>query len=292
LQVTATLTTWDGAGDFGERVLFIVNSKDGDRAEADAAFDRVCRSCRARPFVIAPLSWLDWVHAASLADDRTLVAQDLCGKFIDLSYFLIGARALRWIESNRINVVVGSSPHELHNYEVKELLEQRVALFIRDGVFVAHTLPSPYIYLFDLRHLLSRMSRRAKTEIYSSTSRAIVGEWYRLWQARARPTVASTRDIDDVVAVIRSRLGDGLLTNAEEAPASLPQFDDFSGVANYVTALHDIVMEREAAHAERAEAVIIRDAIIDRLHQTLENTPIRRLRRSIKNVLLRTNRGD
>jgi hypothetical protein len=291
--VTASLTTWDEAGSLGDGVLFIVNSRDDNREEADATFARVSRASGAPPCVVAPASWRDWVRSKGVADAHSLFAEDISGGFLELNHFLWSVSALRWIRSNRVRVVIGSSPHQLHNYEVKEIFEQRVALFLRDGVFLAHTLPAPYLYQFDLPHLLRRMARASNTELYLSTSRAIVDDWYRLWRASGSPATCDSADFNSELAVVRNHLGDPVLAADEELPVSLPRTDNLATASVFVTKLNDLILEIEATYIERA-AIAERDAAIDqlrietdRLHHTLDSTIDRRLRRLISRLVSR-----
>jgi hypothetical protein len=280
------VTTWDEAGDLGDRVLFVVNSRDDDRAEVDAAFDRVRLSCPADPFVVAPVSWIDWTRRKGLPDARVLVARDMHGDHVDVNGFLVGAVAFRWIQPKGVRVIVGSSPHALHNDEIKDVFERSVTLLLRDGVFLAHTLPSPYIYVFDVPHLLRRMSRSVKIDAYRSTTRALIDGWYRMWKASGSPagstgTGAATAD---VLAIARAHLGDAALDGREESPLPLTHVDELRAVGGYITALHEVIVARDAAFAERSEAVVVRDAIIAELRATLESMPTYRLRRWLGRV--------
>lgn len=283
--MSASLTTWAEAGSFVDGVLFIINSRDGDRDEADATFARVCQSSAAPPFVIAPASWRDWLESKDVADQHLLIAEDVGGQALELNHFLGSVTALRWIRSKRVHVVIGSSPHQLHNYEVKDIFEQRVALFLRDGMFLAHTLPAPYLYQFDLTHLLRRMVRASNTALYMSTCRSMVDDWYRLWRASGSPATCDSADFTGELAVVRKHLGDEVLAGDEELPVPLPRTDDLVHVSQFVTKLNDLILEIEAAYIERA-AIAERDAIIERLqtetnnlHHALEKTIDSRMRR-------------
>jgi hypothetical protein len=307
--VTSTLTTWKEVGTLGQGVLLIVNSRDDNRAEADATFARVCRSSAAPPFVIVPASWRGWPESHGIPATGSLVAEDVNGQALELNHFLGSLGVLRWIRSNNIRVVIGSSPHQLHNYEVKDIFEQRVALFLCDGTFLAHTLPAPYLYIFDLAHLLRRMSRVANTELYLSTIRAMVDDWYSLWRASGSPATADGSDFADVMCVLRQHLGDRLVSADEEATIPLPRTDDFVAVSAFVGKLLDLMLkvdvscmerdaiaERDAAIAERdviieelrtqtGAALALRDATIENLRQALDNRFSRRLRRLFRHFV-------
>ena len=126
---------------------------------------------------------------------------------LELNYFLESAVALQWILGHQFTAVIGSAAHSLHNDEVKDVFERRVALFLGSSVFLAHALPRRYVYVLGLGDLLQRMTRPEKVAGYGTMSRALVDDLLALWRARGCPVVDDQKRFDDECEILVRHLG-------------------------------------------------------------------------------------
>jgi hypothetical protein len=274
--VTPAISTWSELGRRTGNVLLVVNSEPGAEGEVDAALAHLS-ACADAPHVIAPSAWRRRLVAGGVAVDRAMYARDLDGSDVEINYFLETTPALQWIESKRFALVAGSAPHSMYNEEVKEIFEQRVALFLGDGVFVAHSLPQPYLYLFDRAALLARQARYARVDRYRTLSRAIVDDCYRIWQAqqsRATPAVRDGERCNELTGVLRAHLGDALLEFDEASPMALPREHLADSAADTAARFAEIWIHLGEVIRER-----------DHLLAPLIDTPGRRLRRWLRGLV-------
>lgn len=305
--MTDRITTWDDLGQLDGNVLAILNSPADDCCAVDALFDELGR--RVPPsgiYVIAETAWQSRLSAQGLGDDRTLLTIDDQGREIELNHFLESQAVVKWAVSRAFRTIVGSSAHGLYNDEVKEVFEQRVCVLLGDGRFLAHTLPGPYVFLFDLAGMLQRAARKPKAEAYSATCRALLGDLFCLWRQDGASTVSDDSCFDDVIDALTRHLGAAVLAFDEASAIPLPHGDTAAGMValvkhfqqvlferdTHLAALSDLCAERTAAvdtrdaliaelHAERVSAVNLRDRIIDGLRR--EHEPLmRRWRRWLR----------
>ena len=292
--MTAGIMTWDELGRLHGNVLAIVTSPDGDRGAVDALFDELARRVDASAIhVIAGPAWRAWLSDRGFPGDRTLFTIDDHSREIELNHFLETAAVVRWAVSRRFGTILGSAAHGLHNEEVKDIFEQRVCLLLGDGGFLAHTLPGPYVFRFDLPGLLHRLSRRPKLEAYTAASRALIDDLYATWRRAGAPGACDDPGFSDVVPVLTRHLGPAVLAFDEVAPIPIPQDGTADGLVRFVTHLRQVLCERDERLAERGAAVDVRDAIIEQLRAergsavTLRDTIIDRLRSDREGMLPR-----
>jgi hypothetical protein len=261
----ATVTTWADLELAPGNVLLIINSRDGEDAEVAAVLD--CLTARgAAVHVIAPISWHEFLSVRGIEAERLLFAVDPGRQHLELNFFLESARSLEWIRSRQFRIVTGSAPHGLYNEEVKRIFEERVCLFLRAGVFAAHTLPHQYVYLFDLASMFTRLGRDEKLGRYQSVLRGLIDDCYRSWMLGGRPAPSDCAPGPEVRDVLSRHLGSALLDFDEQSPIPLPRTDvGGAGAASIVMELGDMVRARDQAMNGRRVAVLVRDAVIDRI---------------------------
>ncbi len=305
--MTIGLTTWEELGRLVGHVLVIVNSTVDDGCAVKALFDELERRVAlAAVHVIAEPAWRPVLAARGIADDHVLLTIDDRGREIELNHFLETAAMVRWAVTRRFQTIVGSAAHALYNEEVKDVLEQRVSLLIGDGRFLAHTLPGPYVFVFDLPALLQRASRGRKLEAYSASCRALIDDLCRLWRLKGAPTASDDADFRDVVDAVMRHLGPAAISFDEASAIPLPRHDTPDGVVALVKHLQQVLFERDQhlaalsdlyderveavnardtliadLQAERVEAVNLRDTIIDELRREQE-TLTQRWRRKLR----------
>jgi hypothetical protein len=298
--VTSGFTTWEQLGPVHDDVLLIVNSQRDNDVEVAAAYRELDQLAGDRLSVIADPSWRQWMTDHGVGGERALYTCDAQGEAIELNHFLESSVAIRWVMAKQLRFIAGSAPHSLYNEEVKAIFEQRVGLLLREGILVAHALPDRGVYLFDLAALLHRFGREAKRQAYQAACRRMVDELYQVWRQRGAPDVADGADHSEVVRRIFSHLDPAVVDCDGRHANPTPLDDDITGpAANFVSHLqevihgrereltafvgnlHAVIHDREQALAERAEAVVIRDKIIEDLRLELE-TPFRRLRRWLR----------
>jgi hypothetical protein len=274
--VTPGISTWSELDRRSGNVLLIVNSASGADSEVEASSTHLA-ACGDVLHVIAPSSWRRWFDARGVSAERVRYTRDCDGSEVELNYFLETMPALRWIESKRFALVAGSAPHSMYNEEVKEIFEQRVTLFLGQGLFVAHALPQPYLYLFDRIALLARQARYAKVDRYRTLCRAIVDDCHRVWrehQSRSGPDAAADRGCAELSAVLKAHFG-----------AAFLEFDEVSAIAVPREQLAVTAADAAARFADVATHLgeVIRER--DGLLAPLTNTPGRRLRRWLRGLV-------
>ncbi|HEX9366912.1 MAG TPA: hypothetical protein VF921_09800 [Vicinamibacterales bacterium] len=280
--MTTGITTWDELGRLDGGVLAIVTSPDGDRGAVDALLDELARHVDAPAIhVIAGPAWRACLSDRGLSGDRALFTMDDHGRAIELNHFLETPAVVRWAVSRRFGTIVGSAAHGLHNEEVKDIFEQRVCLLLGDGGFLAHTLPGPYVFRFDLPGLLHRLNRGPKLEAYTAASRALMDDLYRIWQRAGAPATCDDPGFSDVVPALARHLGPAVLAFDEAAPIPIPQDGAADGLVRFVTHLRQVLFERDEHLAVLQEAVALRDTILDELRRDRE-TVLQRLRRKLR----------
>jgi hypothetical protein len=305
--VTDGITTWDDLGQLDGNVLAILNSPVDDGCAVDALFEQLGRCVPLSAIhVIAEPAWRASLSARGFGDDRTLLTIDDQGREIELNHFLETPAVVKWAVSRSFRTIVGSSVHGLYNEEVKEVFEQRVCVLLGDGRFLAHTLPGPYVFIFDLAGMLQRAARKPKAEAYSATCRALLDDLFCIWRQDGASTSSDDAGFDDVIGAMARHLGAAVLAFDEASAIPLPHGDAAAGMVALVrhfqqvlferdahlAALSDLCAERTAAvdtrdeiiaelHAERVSAVNLRDTIIDSLRR--EHEPlVRRWRRWLR----------
>src|SRR5262245_35098756 len=142
------LITWRELPSIGGNVLVIINSAVGDEGEVAALVERLAeRAPSGAMHAIAAQVWQPWLTARNWAASRVLFTTDVNGQELELNYFLETPEALQWILERRFAAVAGSLPHSQYNDEVKEVFERRVGLFLGRARFLAHALPTPFVYV-------------------------------------------------------------------------------------------------------------------------------------------------
>ena len=241
------ITTWDDLPPVGGNVLLIINSPAGADREVSAACERFAAAGAALHVVAAP-SWRARLASQGIPEERTLFTVDERNDELELNYFLETDTALSWIWPRRFALVAGSGPHNLYNEEIKDIFEERASVFLRDGMFVAHTLPAPYLYLFDLAGMFARLGRGAKLARYDATTRRLIGDCYELWRAVGSPVRSDDADHSGVMAIVRRHLGSSLVDFDEETPIRLsPASGAETAAAAVVMRLGDVVQARDEA---------------------------------------------
>lgn len=298
--MTTGVTTWDELGRLDGDVLAIVTSPAGDRGAVDALFDELARRVPVSAIhVIAEPAWRARLSDRGISDDRMLLTTDDQGREIELNHFLETPAVVRWAVSRGFGTILGSAAHSQYNEEVKDILEQRVCLLLGDGCFLAHTLPGPYVFRFDLPGMLHRLNREPALEAYTAACRALVDDLYRIWRRDGAPSTCDDPGFSDVVPALARHLGPAVLGFDEASPIPIPRGDTAGGVAGFVTHLRQVLFERDEhlsvqtdalvardsriaeLHAERVSAVNLRDTIIDELRRDQE-TVLQRLRRKLR----------
>ena len=286
--MTAGITTWGELGRLDGDVLAIVNSPADDRAAVDALFDELARRVEEPAVhVVADPAWRAYLSDRGISADRMLLTIDDQGREIELNHFLETPAVLRWAATRQFGTIIGSAIHGAHNEEVKEILEQRVCLLLGGGCFLAHTLPGPWVFRFDLPALLHRLNRAAKVGAYTAACRALVDDLHRIWRRDGAPSRCDDPGFSDVVPALTRHLGPAVLAFDEVAPIPIPQAGSADGLVRFVTHLRQVLVERDdhfarmaELHAERVSAVILRDTIIEELRRDQE-TVMQRLRRKL-----------
>lgn len=299
--MTRGIGSWDA---ISGRSLVIVNSPP-EHGEAVAGVLRALQSRAADGLsIIAPRSWRPLLLDLGCDGDEVLYAVREDGQDYELNFFLEQLGTLHWILSRQFSCVIGTAPHSLYNEEVKDTLEQRVALFLGRGTFVAHAWPKPFLYFLELADLILRFDRSRVTREYGAVTRALIADLHRAWLDGGRPAQA-----DGAIAahdeVIAAHLGP-LMARDERSgePSDVVSLAAVAGFIDYAervlhpaVALRDErlreleetqrqqrqliehlsgeVTRRDAINAaiteERRQAVLERDAIIDRLRGELEH---------------------
>jgi len=275
--VTA-FSTWSDPKAIDGNVLAIINVKRDDRDAAAALFDQLGGGLASGAlYVIAEPGWAPWLEGRGISGDRVCLATDVAGQPLELYYFLERPHAIAWIKSKAFRTVVGAAPHSLYNDQVNGLFEERLCLFLGSGRLVAHTLPSDFLYVFDLPMLLRRLGRDSKVQEYRATTRAIVDDWHGQWVAAGRPAGADGGSAAAMMSSMRrhwpvaERSGDE--THALE-PAGADAAQSMAPLVGFL----DGVIEEYARRLVNPQAEYGRGvAIVARI-----NLQINRLRRLLK----------
>ena len=274
--MTPTISTWSELGRRSGNVLLVVNSPDGAEGEVAAVCGRLA-ACGDVLHVIAPWSWRRCLTAHGITGERAMYARDCDGSEVELNYFLETMPALRWIESKQFALVAGSAPHSMYNEEVKEIFEQRAALFLGHGLFVAHALPQPYVYLFDQPALLARQARYAKVDRYRTLCRAIVDDCHGVWREQRSRSVPDGLDgpgCAELSAVLKAHFGAAFLEFDEASAIAVPREQLAVTAADAAARFADVAVHLGEVIRER-----------DSLLAPLTNTPRRRLRRWLRELV-------
>jgi len=244
--VTVGLTTWDEAGTLAGNVLVAINSEP-EAAPVDLLFEALARCTKqSQLHVIASRGWQEWANARGIHGDHLLLALDDDGRDVELNHFLESHAALSWLAPKDIAFFVGSEPHSVYNDEVKDVLEQRAAVLLGDGLFLAHTLPSRYIFAFDVAALIERIPREAKVARYEQAVRGVIDELHRQWKAGA-PGDADAPDFTAAVPVITARLPQLGVAAGDEDRAILPAATAAltRGLTPFVGHFRDVLLDRD-----------------------------------------------
>jgi hypothetical protein len=247
--VTATLTTWEQLGDIEENVLLVVNSPADDVVAVDAALEELKR--RVKPsalHAIAPSFWTQRLTEQGFTADRVLVSRHADVVDLELMFFLESSTALLWVARRQFKYVVGSVPHSLYNDEIKTIFEQRVAVLLGQSLFLAQTLPNPYVFVFDLPQLLRRMGRQAAVDEYRRTCGALIDEYYQLWIARQKPRGTDDEAFPELETLAR-HLGSDLLAFDENSRIPLLRPDTSASLTDFIAHTHQRLVDlAEAVH--------------------------------------------
>jgi hypothetical protein len=271
--MTPGLFRWDELEPIAGNILVAINAADADVEAVEGLLASLeLYQPSAVVHVVAARRWESRLAGRGVATDRVLLATDEEGRDVELNHFLESPAAVRWCAAQAFRCFVGAEAHSVHNDEVKDIFERRVLLLLGDGLFLAHTLPNPYVYVFDAARLLERCGRDLKLQAYQQTSRAIVDDLHRLWLASGSPAVADGPDYTDVMQVLERRLGAPLLAYDEVGPIPLEHTRITGAFADLVAHLRSVVSEHDRQlkvmtdlHAERSEAVEIRERLLAEL---------------------------
>ncbi len=278
--MTPGFTWWDGLEPIPGRALLIVNSLPGRADEVSAAYREMDRLAGDALHIVAPISWREWItERSSVVGDRLLFAVDEQGRELELNYFLETA-AFEWISSKSFAVITGTAPHSLYNDTVHSILEQRVALLLRDGAFLAHALPERGVYVFDLPSMVERFGRDHKIESYRHWCRALIDDLHREWIALGAPGAIDNDGTTTAVdAVLGKHLGPQMLAFDERGPIPFPHEEGLAApVADFIRHVHALIHDRDVflaatrhdslrppSDAEAAPANTRRSRLFDRL---------------------------
>ncbi|MCU1385423.1 MAG: hypothetical protein JWL71_4120 [Acidobacteria bacterium] len=251
------VTTWPELRLPPGNVLLIVNSGVEDRTPLAALCDRLEHVVtRDRLHAIASRSTCEWLSTRGWLRERVLHAHGDSGP-LEMNYFLESPPALQWILARKFASAIGSEAHSLYNEQVQSLFEQRVALFLGVGLLLAHTLPHPYVYRFDLDHLLARMDRPRKVAEYISACRRLIDEFYDRWQQ------SGTRHVDDHqpaaadLAILEHHLGSKLTAYDDASPIPmLPSAAGLRVAASEFVSYAESVFHPALGHRDHAFAAL------------------------------------
>lgn len=264
------VTTWPALARLEGDVLGIINSPAGDELAVWNMFDAIDRCVSpGRLHVIATPAWQPWLRERGCSEPRVLFSADAAGRELELNGFLESPEALRWILSRRFAVILGSAPHSLYNEEVKDTFEQRVAIVLGTGRFLAHALPKPYLFVLDLAGMLQRFNRSRKAADYGAICRAIVDDLHHTWTEAGNPLSSDNGSFVDVTNVLARHLGASVLSWDEASPVPLRRPDAAEPAAEFVkylvTTLHHAVEQAAPLHDELAREIGLRDRLLVQL---------------------------
>ncbi len=278
--MTPGFTWWDRLEPIEGKALLIVNSLRGRVDEVVAAYREMDKLAGGALHIIAPIFWREWMaEHSSVVGDRLLFAADEQGRELELNYFL-ETSAFEWVSSKSFAVVIGTAPHSLYNDTVHAIFEHRVALLLRDGVFLAHALPERGVYLLDLPSMVERFGRDHKIQSYRRWCRALIDDLHREWTALGAPGAVDNDVTTPVVdAVLAKHLGPQMLAFDERGPIPFPHEESVAApVADFIRHVHTLIHDRDVflaalgrdsvrrpSAAEAAPANTRRTRLFDRL---------------------------
>lgn len=272
--MTPGVYTWEELRPIAGNILVVVNSDDGAAAAIGALLAALDRHLPdAIPHVIAGRRWQDALAARGLGADRVLLAIDDEGRDVELNHFLESPAAIGWTARLSFGAMVGTDAHNLYNEEIKDIFEQRTLLLLGDGRLLAHSLPNDYVYVFGLPQILERCGRHLKVQRYERDARALVDDLHRVWMAGGRQATADDPDYGDVLGVLGRHMGEPVLAYDEVGPIPLSHPPIAEALAAVVAHHRAVVSEHDrrlevmtGLHAERSEAVEIRERLLAELH--------------------------
>jgi hypothetical protein len=269
------LTTWTALPAFDGPVLLVVNTPAPAAADLQALVSLLAGKTDGLHLIAGA------AHAGMLPElppERVLLAQDASGRDIEINHFLETSIAVRWVVPKAFRAIVGLNPHNLYNEEVQGPFEARAALLLGDGVFLAHCLPTPYLYVLDGQALVHRFSRDAKVAQYRQQATALIDDLHAVWLARGRPVVDDSDDYAACMAVVERHLGRPVIDFDEASPIRvLRGGEPVGGAAAYLTHLRDTLHDRDRLLLERSDAVAVRDQILERISKEELPDRLRRL---------------
>jgi len=208
-----------------------------------------------RIYVVANSSWKEYfVENKSISEQRILFTC-VDSQELELNFFLENYKFLQWLDSIRPEFVIGSVAHSLYNDEVKYIFEQKISFCLRQGTFIAHTLPQEYLYLLDQEDIVKRLSRLSKIEEYQSISNSIVDDFYKLWVERGQPEIDDREDFIEENTLLSKYLGSEVFY--------LDEKDEKFGIALsshvFQTDSYILKIERDNLKVERDNLKVERD---------------------------------
>lgn len=266
--------TWDTIEAIQGNLLVVINSPEDGAEQVEALLDAVAAHLPgAAVHVVTPASWRDRLLARGIAEDRLLVARDDKGREVEVNHFLESPAVVSWCIGAGFAAIVGTDAHNLYNEEIKDIFEQRVLLLVGDGVLLAHTLPIPYVYAFDAAQLVERCGREIKVARYRRDADALIGDLHQLWLASGKPARDDGADYAGVMAVVERHMGREVIDFDEVSPIPISAPAISPAIAGVVKHWREVMGEHDrqlaamtALHAERSEAVVIREGLLKDMH--------------------------
>lgn len=267
--MTSGITTWEELGRLGGRTLVVLNNRDVGDPAAGALWDALRQHADPGSLsVVADRAWSAWIDERGLQTEAVRFSVDRFGAPLEINYFLEQPDTVRWVAESGVETIAGSSPHSLYNEEVQHVFERRAAFLAGEtGRLLAHTLPSRYVYLFDVTNLLDRMGRDVKVAAYKASVDAIVDDLYRLWKATGSPATADGSQDDDTQRILGAHLGDALLRYDEQSRIPIPMPSPSPAVAGFIGEMRRAYLRLADAHAHRTAAAAVRDEARDFLRR-------------------------
>ena len=249
--MTPGYAQWEHLERIDGNVLLVVNSLPGRDDELARAHQAVHALAGPTLHIIAPPHFRDWIAAhAAVSPGRLLFSVDEQRRELELNYFLETV-AFEWVSSKQFSLVAGTAPHSLYNDTVHTIFEQRVALLLRDGMFLAHALPERGVYLFDGPALVQRFGRQIKVEAYKEWCRALIDDLHREWTAQGEPGAVDNREQTSVKRILAMHLGSPMLAYDERGAVPFPHQETVAGpVADFLQHLHSLILDRDVRLAE------------------------------------------
>ena len=229
--------TWPQMQRLEQPVLLVLNSAPNAQGEIAQIIERLAALTSVDELrVIGPSALQKDVQQLGVRKRHYLPAR-VGRDDLELYYFLETPPALRWIAELAPKTVVGSSPHNMYNEEVKDLFEMRVAAILHEAVLLAHSLPNAYVYVLETQDLLARAARKQKVDAYRASVGALLEDFHQQWVDLGRPGFDDRQNFADVETTFARHLGPAVLTYDEVSPipiaradASSPDVDVFTFV--------------------------------------------------------------